>query len=233
MIAERQVEFKNSSGTLNGEKAVYYAKDQLMTVTGNPNWTMEQGVGKSDLLILYPNTREMRAQGHVWSKFSSAGAATLDLSLTSRTNSVTRTNTPIEITAEELYYKTNSAIYVNHVQVSYPDDASKGITCQIMATFFGGADNKLDQMIAEENVEIRQDDTRATGSRAVYSVPKGLIELTGDAASGNPKLTTPNRKFTAPLFVLDRINKTLRMRGDYRIEMETKSLRETLDEEKK
>jgi lipopolysaccharide export system protein LptA len=216
--AEENVEIQQRGTSARGERAVYVAADELMTLTGNPNWTTQQGEGKSDTLIFNSKTRQVHGHGSVRMKFIDLAGGPLDLGLVKSpqsTNTGSRLPQPVEVFSDHLFSKPGSAIFLGQVRVADPANTTNSMKSEVLAAFFRTSDNKLDQLIAEDNIEIRQGLLRATGKKAIYWVADGLITLTG-----NPEIASPSRKFVADEFVIDRVRNTYRIVGNYRIEME-------------
>jgi lipopolysaccharide export system protein LptA len=222
LVADQNVEFKQNATMARGDRAIYRVADQIVTLTGNPTWKIDQGEGKADVLIISTTNRTIRAERNVTMKLFNQTVSSLDLSFSksqSSTNSQTQASRDIEISADELHFKSGSAIFLNSVRLSDAQNAERELTCEVLAAFFVDPDNKLDQIVAEEKVFIRQGGLQGSGNKVVYWVAKGFMEL-----SGNPQVSTPSRKFKADKFIMDRANDTFRMKGNYRIELERGAL---------
>ncbi|MBM3834392.1 MAG: hypothetical protein FJ403_14205 [Verrucomicrobia bacterium] len=215
LIADANVQFKRDQTIARGERAVYRTAEDIVTMTGNPTWKIEQGEGKADTLIMIPKTNKIRAEGNVAMKLLGPVVRSLDFSLLkpgSQTNVQTQ---EIEIFSDELQFKASSAIFLNRVRLIHPQQRDQEVTCTVLAAFFVEPDGKLDQIIAEENVAVRQGDLRAIGEKVDYWVAKGTMELTG-----KPQLSMPGRRYNAERFILDRANGTFGMKGNYKVEIE-------------
>jgi lipopolysaccharide transport protein LptA len=98
-------------------------------------------------------------------------------------------------------YLAPKAIYQGNVRVT---DPQMKLTCELMTVFFQTNSGRIDTIIAENNVAIRQQDTVATGERAVYTATNDIVTL-----SGNAVLDTPQGLLRGALIILDRKNNKL------------------------
>lgn len=228
-IAQDSVELKQGKTGAKASRAWYQATNELVILTGNPTWTMEIGDGRSETLTIDPKSRQMFAEGNVAVKLHNIATNALDFALpmaTARTNSTAGKDFDLEIFAGLLRYKPGSAIFLKGVRVTSPQESDQELTCEVLAAFFADQTNKLDELVAEDNVTIRQGRLHASGQKAVYFVPRGLVELRSDARTGSPRLEVDGQIYAADLLILDRSNRTFRMKGHYRIEMERRAARE-------
>lgn len=232
--AVENVEFRQGAAFARSERALYTAAANQVILTGQPVWRFAQGDGRSGRLVLHPDSQQIEADEQVTMRLLQADQAlALDFPNPSgvsgpgqgggATNAAPRY---VEVSARELYYKPGSAIFLHQIRVVDPVATDRNLKCEVLAAFFGGGKNKLDQLIAEQNVEIQQGVTRAYGSKAVQWIPRGTIELTGDSRSGRPVLIGPERKFVADRFLFDRKNNQFRMIGHYQIEMARTAFRD-------
>ena len=97
---------------------------------------------------------------------------------------------------------------------------SKGeLRCHQLEGRFAGEENRLERLIATEEVELRQANGVATGEKAVFHVAQQLVELTGE-----PELLTrivngsvaQNVLTTAEVLIWDQAENTFKARGKYR-----------------
>lgn len=220
VIMRDGVEFKQAEMIVRGEAASYKTNAEYLTLVGNPTWKTKEGEGKSEILFINPKTKQVRAERNVSMKLVGSGLEGLDLSPSKgATNTLVRTNQEFTIFSDELYYRTGSVIFLKNVRVLSAQDAEQELNCETLAAFFGGADNKLDQLVAEENVRVRQGDLRALGDRVDYWVTKGTLDLTG-----HPHVDTPGRRYSGDKIQVDRMHNTFRILGNYRIEVERSSV---------
>ena len=91
--------------------------------------------------------------------------------------------------------------------------------CSVLALFFGADGQGVEQLTAEDGVELRQPGVEARGGRVTHDVAKGVTVL-----SGNPTIQMGERRYRADEFRLDRTEGRLHMKGDYRIEVDAGEL---------
>jgi len=86
------------------------------------------------------------------------------------------------------------------------DEAKPGAAQATSST--GG---KISSILAEQRVVMinKQDGSRATGDKAVYTAVNDSVELTG-----SPKIERPDGDLTADLVTLDRARNSLKARGN-------------------
>jgi lipopolysaccharide export system protein LptA len=225
IVLQNNVEFRQGDTFLGSDTATYRTNHDFVTLNGSPRWRTRQGEGRGDEIFINPKARQIHAERNVSMKLVGSGLETLDLAFQSgRTNALVRTNQEFVITAGEVYYRAGSAIFLRGVRVTSPDRPADELTCEVLAAFFMGPENKLDELIAEETVQIRQGELSAAGGKVVYWVPKGLLDVTG-----RPVLVSPGRKYLGDRFVLNRIDNSFRIIGNYRIELERSAIREKRD----
>jgi hypothetical protein len=88
------------------------------------------------------------------------------------------------------------------------------LTCQTVTGFFVGATNRLEKMVAEQDVVFTQDGRVAHSTNAVYTTASGLVELLG-----NPTATMPEGRITeAERLIWDRGQQRFRARGKFKSE---------------
>ncbi|MDA7497141.1 hypothetical protein N8494_00330 [bacterium] len=93
------------------------------------------------------------------------------------------------------------------------------LSCHQLEGRFAGKENRLERLIATDDVELRQVNGVATGAKAVFIVAQQLVELTGE-----PELRTrivngsvaQNVLTTADVLIWDQAENTFRCRGKYR-----------------
>lgn len=232
VTSDGRVEIRRGTTSAFGDKAVYRAVDEKMTLTGSPHWVIDERRGKSDIMFLYPKTKEYHAMRHVEMLIPSSSsnsfsimpgkkgreaapaAATNELALaTSRS-----TNAPMRIRSEQFSHKDNISVFIENVDVL---DASGAIQCALL-TVFSGASNQVERIAAEGKVTITQKDMVATGDRAVYTIKTGLVDLLG-----TPKIVTPQHKLVAEAFQINRLESTFTVKKGkkFRIEMKPDTLK--------
>jgi len=222
IILQTNVEFRQGETFLRSDQATYWTNADFVVLSGAPMWKTRQGEGRGEEVFINPKAKQIHAERNVSMRLVGAGLETLDLAFQkSRTNSLARTNQEFIVTAGEVYYRAGSAIFLRGVRVTSPDQPDDELKCEVLAAFFAGAENKLDELVAEENVRIRQGELRAAGDKAVYWVAKGLLDVTGW-----PVLTAPGRKYVGDRFVLNRADNSFRILGNYKIELERSAFKD-------
>lgn len=220
VVLRENVEFKRGAAWMRSDQASYQTNSDFVTLTGSPMWKTKQGEGRGETVFIHPKTKQIHAERNVTMKLLGSGLEALDLSLQKgRTNSLGRTNQEFVINSGEVYYHSGSAIFLRGVRVTALDQPEHDLTCEVLAAFFLEPENKLDELVAEENVRIRQGDIRATGEKVVYLVPKGLLDV-----SGGPVITSPGRKYIGDRFLLNRIDNSFRIIGNYKIELDRNTI---------
>ncbi|MBI4664027.1 MAG: hypothetical protein HY735_34960 [Verrucomicrobia bacterium] len=224
IVAQHGLEFSQGETIVRGERATYDTDREWVEWTGPPSWQLREGQGQSDILYLNPKTRQIHAKGHVSMKLHRSGLEFIDLSgLRAQTNALIRTNQEFVIVAEELFQRSGSSIFLHDVRVSSPQRPDQELICEVLAAFFGGAENQLDELVAEENVQVQQGELQADGGKAVYRIAKGLVEL-----SGHPTIKLRGSTSAGDRILLNRIDNTVRIIGDYRIQVDrTEASRQT------
>jgi lipopolysaccharide export system protein LptA len=228
LIADGNVEFKHGQTGAKGRRAVYNVTNEVVTLTGHPTWNIDEGEGASQLLSINPKTKEIWAEHNVEMKLFHSVVSSLELAVSktaAKAGAPAATNQNIKILADKLRYKPGSAIFLNNVRVLSPEDTRQEMGCEVLAAFFAAADNKLEELVAEDQVNIRQGELSATGQKAVYRMAKGLVELTGSPQTGAPQIKRKGQTFTADSFILDRTNNSFRQRGHPRIEADRDTLK--------
>lgn len=230
IVAGGGVEFSQGETRAAGERAVYSVEEKRVSLIGQPRWTFPQGDGRSDRLTIHPETKQIEADGNVVMKLETAAdwieipTPALSPSNQASPSDAAVTNRVIQVMADELYYKPGSAIFLNSVRVFDPQTADRTMRSELLAAFFS-ADNKLDELIAERDVVIQQNEMVASGGKAIYRVPKGTIELHGGSDRAKPEVRTSGRKYSADRFVIDRSKQLFRMMGHWRVEMDSGAAR--------
>jgi lipopolysaccharide export system protein LptA len=218
-IADDGVDLLNEGSHATGARAIYEFVNEKITLSGAPQWNVQDRKGSSDYVVFYPRSEELLALGNVHLIIPRSSVGELQ-TFGPQTNQAARakdrpqTNAPpLEVFSDILSRQGGLSIFRDHVRVL--DDRSQ-ITCA-MLTVISGSSNQVERIVADRDVLIRQEDMIATGDRAVYSMTNGIVELIG-----HPRVTTPERTVTADTLFLNRQNGTFHLRGKYRIEMKAK-----------
>jgi lipopolysaccharide export system protein LptA len=95
-----------------------------------------------------------------------------------------------------------------------PQPVHTRITAETVTAFFRGVTNRLDHVVADQDVVFAQDERMAHGAKAVYTDGTGLLELTGQ-----PSVNMPDGQITnAERLVWDRLHGRVIGRGKFRSE---------------
>lgn len=223
IVAEEDVQFKQNDNWVKGTRADYDAEKKTVVLTGDPHWRFDQGTGRSKRMSVWPEEKRMEAEGEVAVRLAATASGELQLPIGGQTE---LTNRFVDVFSDELYYRPGSAIFLNRVRVVELATVERTIRSAVLAAFFGGPGGKLDQLVAEEDVVIEQGTTKARGTKMVYWVGKGWMELTGSKTAGPPEIFTPEQRFRSERFVFDRTQNLFRMTGNYRLEIDRKALGE-------
>ncbi|HNY65063.1 MAG TPA: lipopolysaccharide transport periplasmic protein LptA [Deltaproteobacteria bacterium] len=84
----------------------------------------------------------------------------------------------VEADRLEVNKEKGEAVFRGNVKATQGDVVIRGST---LTLFIDKATNKVDRLIAEKNVFIRWEDKDSTSDRAVYTISKRHLELTGNA----------------------------------------------------
>ena len=157
IVARQNVVIEQGGTRATGDQAVYTitATEETIKVTGNAAWHSPGHEGKGDALILDRKRNEFKSKGKAYAKLFPAAmkAPGAPTAATEpRIPTLATNNVPVEVFAE------------------------------ILTVQLPPADGPVQHLVAEQEVVILQGDSRATGSRAVYSASAtaAAVELTGD-----------------------------------------------------
>ena len=225
--AEGNVRFQQNDSLIKGDRADYTESGNVLTLSGSPEWTIAEGNGSSDLLVFDPENNRIQADGHVTMQFAVQSSVLPDFSFQSEKESENKAfpeaDMEIRVDSEKMYYRPGSAIFLDHVQVRLPSDLQRTLSSEVLAVFFVGPQNKLDQLVAEERVIIRQPGLEAFSSKIVHRVDTGVTVLTG-----SPRILMNDRRYFADEFRLESSGNRFRMKGNYRIEMDREEITKTM-----
>lgn len=227
--AEGNVQFQQNDALIQGDRADYSESENVMTLSGSPEWTIAEGTGSSDLLIFDPENNRIQADGHVTMKFKVKSDLLPDFSFKPEEKSENRvlpgTDVEIQVDSQKMYYQPGSAIFLNRVRLMLPSEMQQTLSSEVLAVFFSGPDNRLDQLVAEERVVLRQPGLQAFCGKVNHRVDTGVTVLTG-----NPRILTDDRKYSADEFRLEDSGNLFRMKGNYLIEMKQEEILKKNDE---
>jgi lipopolysaccharide export system protein LptA len=185
LTAEKDVsvDYTNVTGIhATAQRAVYSADTGLIHLTDHPTWRADRREGRGDELVIDRTNRIFQAIGNAWLKMPTEGKSNFGIFSTSNappSNPAAATNQFIEILADRYEIRTNAARFWEHVVVKqWAGEELRGkMSCvRMMATFSGS--NELQNLVAETNVVIEDQDKRLTGGKAVYASTNAWLELT-------------------------------------------------------
>ncbi len=186
LTAEQDVIIDYEKIHATGARAFYSADTDLIRLTGQPTWRMEQRDGSGDELVFDRTNRVFRASGHARLQMPAqtmGSAGFLSGTVTNSAAPVPLTNQFVEVLCDNYELQTNLAVFHEHVRVSdrLGEQLRGQMTCGLMTLTFTGT-NELQKMVAEHDVVIAQEDKQFTAARADYTGANGLMDLTGNPA---------------------------------------------------
>jgi lipopolysaccharide transport protein LptA len=186
LTAEQKVIVDYEKIHATGERAFYSAETDLIQLTGQPTWRIEQRDGSGDELVFERTNKVFRANGHARLKMpaQSMGSSTfLSGPGAATTDSLAATNHFVEILCESYELHTNLAVFRQEVRVSdrLGDQLKGEMSCGLMTLTLAGT-NELQKMVAEQQVVIGQQDKQFTAEKAEYTATNGVLDLTGNPA---------------------------------------------------
>jgi lipopolysaccharide export system protein LptA len=221
--AEGDVVIENGPNKAFGDVAEYELAADRIVLTGQPRWTLGERTGSSRRLIFLTKTKETlaledvkmllpgRSMGNMFTLNAPAGNAAASNEAGKEFKS------PMSIGADSFSHSENTSVFQGTVQAK---DNRGSIDCDLL-TIITGLSNRVERIVAENNVVIRQPNTAAFGDRADYDASNEIVRLTG-----NPELIMPDKTLHAEAFLIDRRNNTFSVApGKYRIELQAKNSR--------
>ena len=186
LVAEQNVIVDYEKIHATGERAFYSADTDLIQLTGQPTWRIEQREGGGDELVFDRTNKVFRANGHARLKMpaQSMGApGLLSRAGAASGNSPPATDHFVEILSDNYELRTNVAVFRQDVRVSdrLGDDLQGEMSCGLMTLTLAGT-NELQRIVAEQQVVIGQEDRQFTAAKAEYTGTSGLLDLTGNPA---------------------------------------------------
>jgi lipopolysaccharide transport protein LptA len=162
-------------------RAVYSADTGLIHLTDHPVWKADHREGKGDELVIDQTNRIFEARGHAWLKMPLEGKSAVGIFASSNAApaAAAGTNQYLEIQSDNYEFRTNAARFWEHVLLKqWAGEELRGkMSCVRLAATFSGS-NELQNLVAEKNVVIENEDKRLTGGLAVYARTNGWLDLT-------------------------------------------------------
>jgi lipopolysaccharide transport protein LptA len=186
LTAEQDVVVDYEKIHATGDRAFYSTDTDLVQLSGQPAWRMEQREGSGDELIFDRTNRVLQANGHARLKMpaqSMGPSSFLSQSTSNSATSLPPTNQFVEIQSANYVLRTNLAVFRDQVKVSdrLGDELRGEMSCGLMTLTFTGT-NELQRMVAEHQVVIAQTDRQFTAETAEYTAADGLLNLAGNPA---------------------------------------------------
>jgi lipopolysaccharide transport protein LptA len=208
VVAERNVDilYLQDQTRARGEKAVYNALENLVTLTGKPSVDTPQGRMLGETIVLNRTSNELNSKGSVRMSVKPGPA-----------NNPSAPKQPLELAADDLKINLTNRHAVYQGNVLAEDDRMRLTSgwLTVDAAEKGG----VDRVHAREKVLLinKEDQSRATGEEAVFLAASNLVTLTG-----NPMLENSQGRMWAQRIELDRNSNQLQARG--RVKMEATDL---------
>ncbi|MGO8929402.1 MAG: LptA/OstA family protein [Limisphaerales bacterium] len=186
LLAEQNVIADYEKIHATGDRAFYSAETDIIRLTGQPTWRIEDRNGSGDELVFDRTNRVLHANGHARLKTPPQGMGASLFSPQSSSNSATSlppTNQFIEILCANYQLRTNLAVFRDQVKVTdrLGDEIRGEMSCGLMTLTFTGT-NEFQTMVAEHQVVIAQTNGQFTAERAEYTSADGLLNLDGKPA---------------------------------------------------
>jgi lipopolysaccharide export system protein LptA len=206
-----------------GDKAVYLASNDVVTLTGHPSWRMGGREGRGDELVLDRTTNVFRATGHAYLKLPRDSAAS-SLWLTSSPDPAgarESTNRFFEIFSDDYELSTNLAVFRREVRGSeFVENKPQGkLSCGLMTVWLSGS-NRVQNVVAQDQVVVEQNDGCITAEKAVFSATNSASTFTG-----KPTWQSGPREGSGDVLILDRVSKELRAQGNARMRLPADQIR--------
>jgi lipopolysaccharide export system protein LptA len=186
LLAEQNVIVDYEKIHATGERAAYSADTDLVRMTGQPTWRMEERQGSGEELVLDRTNRVLQANGHARLEMPTQNMGLSHFLSQSSSNSATSlpsTNQFVEILCASYELRTNLAVFHDQVTVSdrLGEELRGKMSCGLMTLTFTGT-NELQKMLAEHQVVIAQTNQQFTAETAEYTAADGLLNLSGNPA---------------------------------------------------
>ena len=226
ITAEQDVIAEYAGVRATGQRMHYDANVEQMRITGQPTWQAEMGKGRADELTIDRTNRMFTGIGNALVTMPAQGPT--GIGFVPGKSSVTNasvTNQTVEIACDRYELRTNSALFQKQVVVRQlaEGQAEGKMTCQLLTFMFSGT-NQLQQMVAEENVLIEQQENQLSAARATYQSTNGLLEL-----RGNPVWRAGPREGKGDLIDIDLAHDEMSVRGNASMRLPAEELGGSFD----
>jgi lipopolysaccharide export system protein LptA len=243
MIAERHVVIEQTTNNFTADKAVYTGANQLLELTGDPEWHSGERHGKGEVVQVNVRDEQMRVMTNAFMRLPAnqlgesfspgglspqrAGSPTNRLSRTGSTRAAkapaerTRPAGPqfADINCDQYVVGTNFAQFTGHVRVDHPQMDWVCDSLRVASAADSGKDTRL--LIAERGVDFhitneRGDSVHGTCEKAVYDYQAAAGKTNSVMTlTGSPKLKAEQGTITNKIIILDLISHTIRAPGKY------------------
>jgi lipopolysaccharide transport protein LptA len=167
------VELARENATVKSGRAIYDLKENEIRISDAPSWSSEQREGSAKMLILNRNENTLVAEGEVYMR--------LPLTNVAASASSSATNRFLEVWSEKFLFeearsnRLARARYGGGVKVVHPEAsiASSELSVSFNAT------NRIERIIADQEVVVRSRGSEAYGERAEYDLATEKIALSG------------------------------------------------------
>ena len=216
---------KSSAVHLAGDQAFYATTPdggESMEMTGHPTWQSGPMQGRADRLLLDPKKNQFQALTNGYLKILPP-APPADATAANPTEAAPRpmnsNRQPIEVAFDSGIFFTNEVVFQGHVAATQTD--AMKMTCQRMVVKLTLENNRVDQIIAEENarLEIRTptDSIQAAGDRMNYRLPAEGDELLD--ITGHPTWRSPRYRGQGDVLHINLSRQQFKSTGNTRIEL--------------
>src|SRR5258706_5178584 len=171
--AEQDVTISYQGVSAHGDKAIYSAATGLADILGNPTWKADQRDGGAEKLTIDQSNQVFTATGQAWLELKGQKLADINglaQPPSARAQSGNDTNHTIVISSDRYVIKTNSAKFDGTVLArdKVGEATNSTMQCQVMTVEFSGT-NELQQLVADKNVIIQQENSSFMAGETVYS----------------------------------------------------------------
>lgn len=179
--AEEKVHLVQGETEATGGKAVYNVREDTFRLLDKPAWRAGDREGRSELLVIHRTNNTFKAEGNVYMKLPYTNSVTG--SRGTPQGRVGKTNSFVEVYADYFDYfggprtaAVATAYYRGDVKVLHGEGE---ILCRFLTVLFSPKQNKLVNVVAEDDVRIQSGKNTAFGQKAVYDLVEEKITLTG------------------------------------------------------
>jgi lipopolysaccharide export system protein LptA len=169
---------RQGDATVRSGRASYNLKENIIRITEKPQWESEGRSGVADIFIFNRTEGKIFAEGSVFMKLPLTNVTEVAATATRSDD----TNRFLQIYSDKFRFeeaasnRLANAQYDGHVRVFYTDAT---ISSESIEVGFN-ASNRVQRIVARNEVAIDSRGNKAFGSRAEYELEEDKIVLTGD-----------------------------------------------------